>query len=84
MVVAGDIPVDGDKILIRRAHSEGAWMYTREPGQSVEEALLNNEACDLILIPETQGEAIAVDPTNQGFYTTSEGEFEPIYYYEFL
>ena len=84
MVVAGDISIDADKILIRRAFNEGAWMYMREVGQSVEDALLNNVPCDLILIPEEQGEAIAVDPSNTGFYTTSEGSYQPIFYYEFL
>lgn len=84
MLVAGDISISGDRILLRRAHSEGAWMYMREQGQSVEEALLNNGSCDLILIHETQGESIAVDPSNSGFYTTSEGPHEPVYYYEFL
>merc|ERR1712038_2074279 len=83
MLVAGDISIDGTRILLRRAHSKGAWMWQRSSGQSVEDALTNNESCDLKLVEEEQGEAIAVDPSGEGFYTTSEGNHQPIYYYEF-
>jgi len=83
MLVAGDVSIDGSKILLRRAHSKGAWMWERQAEQSVEEALINNVSCDLKLVEEEQGEAIAVDPSAEGFYTTSEGEHQPIYYYEF-
>ena len=42
-----------------------------------------NFSCDLQLKEEKQGEAIAVDADGYGFYTTSEGKHQPIYYYEF-
>ena len=45
--------------------------------------IFSNFSCDLKLVEEEQGEAIAVDPSAEGFYTTSEGEHQPIYYYEF-
>merc|ERR1712018_596435 len=83
MLVAGDVSIDGSKILLRRAHSKGAWMWERQAEQSVEEAFINNASCDLKLVEEEQGEAIAVDPSAEGFYTASEGEHQPIYYYEF-
>ena len=85
MLVAGDISPDGTRILIRRGHNKGAWMYSRDPGtQTVEEVLLSNPSCDLGLELEEQGEAIAVKPDGEGFYTTSEGNKAPIYYYGFL
>ena len=40
-------------------------------------------SCDLTLVEEEQGEAIGVDAAGLGFYTTSEGKNQPIYYYEF-
>ena len=42
-----------------------------------------NHSCNLLLEEEQQGEAIAVDAAGLGFYTTSEGKHQPIYYYEF-
>ena len=82
MVVAGDISRDGSKIAMRKAKSTEGWMYTRAGGQTVEEALLQTKvSCDLVLEDEPQGESIAFSPDNLGFYTTSEGESQPIYYY---
>ena len=79
-----DISPDGTRILIRRAHNEGAWMWARGLDESVEEAMTRSGSCNLDLEPETQGEAIAVEANGQGFYTTSEGTHEPIYYYRFI
>ena len=49
----------------------------------IEFAFFLNFSCDLRLEEEEQGEAIAVDAAGHGFYTTSEGKHQPIYYYEF-
>ena len=83
MLVAGEITDDGSRILIRRAHNNGAWMFNRSPGEDVEAVLQFQTPCDLPLANESQGEAIAASPDNLGFYTTSEGVAEPIYYYYF-
>ena len=84
MLVAGDISLDGDKILLRRAKNNGAWMWQgRAQGQTVEDLLLNSASCDLDLEPEEKPESIAVSPDGKGFYGTSEGGDQPVYYWEF-
>ena len=84
-LVAGDISSDGRRILIRQNHNNGAWMYFRNDlSQSVEEVLLGSGPCDLVLFAEEQGESIAVDPEVKGFYTLSEGDSQPVWYYGFM
>ena len=84
MLVGGDISSDGQRIVLRRAQNEGAWMWARDPSKSVEEALLSTGSCDLVLELELQGEAIAFDSLDTGFYTTSEGLNQPIYLYTII
>ena len=84
MLVAGDISFDGERILLRRAFNNGAWMWSRDTSLSVEEVLTGSASCDLVLEDEEQGESIAVNPEVTGFYTTSEGDNKPIYFYQFL
>ena len=85
MVVGGDIaPESGHLIALRRAHNEGAWLWNRRGSESVEEALTRKGSCDLKLADEPQGEAIAFSARSYGIYTTSEGQNEPIYYYDFF
>ncbi len=84
-LVAGDISADGRRILLRSGKNRGAWMWTRNPQEeTVEDALMGPSSCNLQLHDEEQGEAIAVHVAGEGFYTTSEGEEAPIYYYQFL
>jgi len=86
-LVAGDISVDGSRIAIRAGKNRGAWYYTRDvaSGQTVEDALVNPsaEACDLVLEDEIQGESLAIAADDSGFYTTSEEQHQPIYFYGF-
>ena len=83
MLVAGDISLEGDRIALRRGFNEGAWMWERRSGESIEETLTNEERkCQMDLEYEEQGEAIAFILGGEGFYTTSEGEEQPIYFYE--
>ena len=82
MLVGGDM-TEG-LILLRAANNAGAWMWTRRAHESVEEALTRKGSCNLDLTDELQGEAIAVSSDGYGFYTTSEGENEPIFYYDFF
>ena len=84
-LVAGDISRDGKRILIRQGKNAGAWMYFRDDvSQSVEDVLLGTGPCDLVLFDEEQGESIAVDPEVKGFYTLSEGDNKPVWYYGFM
>ena len=45
--------------------------------------LTGKEVCNPLLRKEKQGEAIGITPDGSGFYTTSEGNNPPIYYYKF-
>ncbi len=38
-LVSGDISPSGDRIILERGHSEGAWMWARNEGQFIEDAL---------------------------------------------
>lgn len=78
----GSISPDGSRILIRR--SDRGWMWRRFSGQTVADALRENENCKLKIAVEQLGEAITVDYANTGYITTSEGINQPIWYYEFL
>jgi hypothetical protein len=78
-ITAGDISKDGQQILVkdyvkvyywRRKNNEPVWQTLQRPPQ---------------LLPykmEKQGEAIGFTPDGKGYYTTSEGVYSPIYYYE--
>ena len=55
----------------------------RGDGQSVEDALMNNEPCEVELKEEPMGESVAVRDNNEGFVTTSEGSHASLYSYEF-
>ena len=58
--------------------------FFREEGRSVEQALLEDPVfCDINLQDEEQGEAIAFSTDGKGFFTSSEGKHEPIFFYKF-
>ena len=90
-LVAGDITFDGTKILLRQISPKKGHMININQGQSVEDALLNNNICEINLtedINEEQGEAICGNYDSSGFYTTSENADsvmdEPINFYPFI
>ena len=59
-------------------------MWERMEGQTVEEAILQNEPCEYILKDEPLGESLAIRHDEAGFSTTSDGQVNaPIYFYEF-
>jgi hypothetical protein len=66
---AGDISPQGDQILIRTY--TGAFLWPREPGESVAQALAS-PPCQVPLLFELQGEAIAHAADGSAYYTTSE------------
>ena len=67
---AADISPDGTMILVRD-RSATAYLWTRQPGQSVWDAL-QGTALAVSLAVEAQGEAIGWAADGSGFYTTSE------------
>jgi len=77
-ITAGDISRDGQQILLKsyekvyywkRSNNEPAWKTMMKKPQ------------ELPYKAEKQGEAIGFTLDGKGYYTTSEGVFAPIYYY---
>ena len=76
-------------------HSNSKWLFLfnpltdvqewyREPGQTIESALMENSFCDFPLEYEPLGESLAIKSDSTGFYTTSDWqENAPIYSYHF-
>jgi hypothetical protein len=73
---AGAISPDGSEIIIREY--KAAYLWQRPPGRSLWEAF-NSPPISVPIAPEQQGEAIAL--TKSGYYTTSEGVNQPIYFF---
>jgi hypothetical protein len=75
-VTAADITIDGHLIAMRGYRT--VWMWSREPGQSIADAL-ETEPCTAPSPEERQGESIAFD-REWGYFTVSEGATPPIHY----
>jgi hypothetical protein len=80
-ISAGDVSHDGQLVALRR---EGAaWLWVRQPGQSVGDVFTNSR----VTIPvagtsnEPNGEALGFHPTGLDYYTVSEGVNEPLYFF---
>jgi hypothetical protein len=73
---AGDISPDGSEIAVRGYRDAELWR--RLPGSALWEAF-NKAPISIPLASEFQGEAIAL--TKSGYFTTSEGENPPIYFF---
>lgn len=82
-VTAGDIAPSGRQILLKTVGIEGVRHWYRAPGQTVAQAL-GGTSTVVPYIAEPQGEAVAWRPHDGGYYTTSEGVAQPLYFYENL
>jgi autotransporter-associated beta strand protein len=78
LLTAADISPDGNEILVRTYFSGD--IFVRPPGGSITDAF-NTAPITIPLASETQGEAIGFDPNGRGYFTTSEGNSQPIYYF---
>jgi hypothetical protein len=78
-ITAGDISKDGRQILVK---SYANVYYWRRAGNEPIWKTLQKKPRLLPYIQEKQGEAIGFTPDGKGYYTTSEGVYSPIYYYE--
>ena len=59
-------------------------MWTRNDDQLVEDAMMNNELCELVPKDEPLGESLAICDDKTGFVTTSDGQSHPpIHFYQF-
>ena len=66
----------GTQRIVVRTYDE-VFMWERRPGDTLATALLT-PPCRVASIREEQGEAIALTPNEQGFYTASEGVRSPL------
>ncbi len=78
-VTGGDVSPSGDGVLLRLYFQ--AYYWSRAMGTNLWEAF-SGTACTVPLAVEPQGEAIAFAADGLGYYTVSEGNFQPIYSYE--
>jgi len=79
MAVGGDVSGDGRFVIIRNLTHACIWQ------RADKEKLYNafsNDYIQVALEIEPQGEAVCFDSKGEGFYTTSEKENQPIYYFE--
>jgi hypothetical protein len=76
---AGDISADGRWILIKTYTH--AYLWHRPTGTSIARAL-GAPPCEVPLAREPQGEAIGFAADGLGYFTVSEGEAQPIYFFE--
>jgi hypothetical protein len=81
LVTGGDISADGQWVVIRTYTD--AFVWRRPRGHDVGE-ILRTTPCRIPLVAEPQGEAIAWAPDSGGYFTLSEGNKPPIYYFERL
>lgn len=77
-ITAADVSADGKKILVKSY--EKVYYWQRPANQAIWQVLKTTPK-ELTYKQEKQGEAIAFTPDGNGYYTTSEGVYAPIYYY---
>ncbi len=77
-ITAGDISRDGQQVLVKSY--EKVYYWKRSGNEPLWETMLRKPA-ELPYKFEKQGEAIGFTLDGKGYYTTSEGVFSPIYYY---
>ena len=79
-LTAGDISPDGSEIIVRGYPTTSGRMFVRSDGGTITDAF-NTTPITIPVHSENQGEAIGFDPNGWGYYTTSEGSNQPIYYF---
>lgn len=80
-LTAADISPTGSEIIVRGYATNSGRMFIRPAGGSITDAF-NSTPITIPLHSETQGEAIGFDRFGWGYYTTSEGSNQPIYYFD--
>lgn len=78
-ITAGDISKDGSQILLR--NYENVYYWKRNTGEPAWQTMTRKPR-KMYYKKEKQGEAVGFTPDGKGYYTTSEGQGEPIYYYK--
>ena len=70
VVTGGSLSTDGREIILKTY--TGLYYWSRQPGESVGQALLRAEPRQFNYLIEPQGEAVCFDKEGNGFYTLSE------------
>ena len=80
-ISAGDISPNGSEILLRSGSAGALWK--RLPGKTVSQTLRAGATVSPVIGEplEPNGEAIAFDAAGLGYYTVSEGLFQPLYFF---
>ncbi|HEX5025716.1 MAG TPA: hypothetical protein VFV68_10605, partial [Agriterribacter sp.] len=78
-ITAGDISWDGKKIIVKSLQKVFYWQ--RKKNEPVWQALLR-PVTELPYLQEPQGESICFNGKANAYYTVSEGENQPVYYYK--
>jgi hypothetical protein len=76
--VAGDVSPDGREVIVRGMFNASLW--TRPAGEPLWHAFAGKQV-PLPLAREPQGEAICFDREGLGYFTISEGDRPPLYYF---
>jgi len=76
--VAGDVSPDGREIIVRSPYNASLWQ--RPDGQPLWKAF-EQKPVGIPLVSEPQGEGIAFDGEGRGYFTISEMEHPPLYYF---
>lgn len=82
-LTSADISPNGSEIIVRGYATNSGRMFVRPSGGTITDAFHTTPVA-IPLRAEGQGEAIGFDPQGWGYYTTSEGSSEPIYYFDRL
>jgi len=77
-ITAGDISRDGQQVLLK--DYDRVYYWKRDNKEPIWQTM-KRKAAELPYQQEKQGEAIGFTIDGKGYYTTSEGVFSPIYYY---
>ena len=80
VATGGDISPTGDFIAVRTYAQ--AFLWLRPSGTTIADAFAS-EPCPLNLAIETQGETLTVAHDRSGYYTLSEGDAVPLWWYAF-
>lgn len=78
-VTAADISADGKEILIK---NYSQILYWKKSGNESISELLQKTPQRVPYSPELKGESVAWAPDGSGYYVTSEGANQPIYFYK--
>lgn len=79
--LGGDISPNGREVVLRTHHKIYYWMVSN--GEYLT-TLNNTDPTEVPQIDEPQGEAVAWDARGEGYYTLSEREKQPLYYFRRL